>query len=115
MRHIQHILAVDAVATVGSGEGEATIGAVAHQLGLDHSVASRIVRDTVDSGYLVRVAPEQDRRKVALRLTEPGHELLAGSRAWQRRTFHELTASWNDHDRNQLAAYLQRLATEIGA
>lgn len=114
MGHVQHILAVEAVHGTTDASEEATVGAVAHQLGLDHSGASRIVRDAVGAGYLTRTASERDRRRVCLRLTERGHELLAGSRRWQRRAFDELTEGWDDHDRRLFAGYLRRLADEMG-
>ncbi|MFI9387318.1 MarR family winged helix-turn-helix transcriptional regulator [Kutzneria sp. NPDC052558] len=113
--HVQHILVVEAVRTAVDGPEEATVGTVAHQLGLDHSGASRMVRDAVTAGYLVRSESEHDRRRVQLRLTAAGEELLDGSHRWQSRVFHDLTAGWDPHDRDQFAAYLRRLATEVGA
>jgi DNA-binding MarR family transcriptional regulator len=88
---------------------------VAHQLGLDHSGASRMVRDAVTAADLIRVASERDRRRVCLRLTPNGHDLLTGSHQWQRRVFDELTVTWDQQDRRQFAAYLQRVVDELGA
>ncbi|MGH3381985.1 MAG: MarR family winged helix-turn-helix transcriptional regulator [Actinoallomurus sp.] len=110
--HVPHILAVEAVRT-GNATEEATVGTVAHQLGLDHSGASRLVREAVTAGYLTRTTSNHDRRRASLQITENGHELLAGSREWQRHAFAELTATWDDHDRRQLAIYLQRLADQL--
>ena len=76
---------VEAVHTAGDGPGEATVGTVAHQLGLDHSGAGRMVRDTVAAGYLIRAASSTS------------------------------SIRWDRQDRRQLAAYLQRLAGELGA
>ena len=114
MRHIQHILVAEAVDATGGRPAEATVGTVAHQLGLDHSGASRMVRDAVAAGYLTRVASERDRRRACLQLTPGGHDLLTGSRRWQRRVFEELTVTWDEQDRRQFAAYLQRLVGELG-
>jgi DNA-binding MarR family transcriptional regulator len=114
MRHIQHILVAEAVGTTSSHPAEATISTVAHQLGLDHSGASRMVRDAAAAGYLTRVASERDRRRVCLQLTPDGRDLLTGSRQWQRRVFDELTITWDQQDRQQFAAYLQRLADQLG-
>ncbi|MCF6468854.1 winged helix-turn-helix transcriptional regulator [Nonomuraea sp. MG754425] len=111
-RHVQHVMVVEAVRTA---PGEATVGTVAHQLGLDHSGASRMVKEAVDAGHLERATSPHDRRRAALRLTERGHALLAGSREWQRHAFDELTASWDEADRLRFAAYLRRLADEVGA
>lgn len=112
-RHVQHILTVEAVHATGE-QGDATVGTVAHQLGLDHSGASRMVRDAVEAGYLARTESEQDRRRAALRLTGKGHDLLDGARAWQRRAFEQLTAGWDERDRRRFAGYLRRLAEQIG-
>ncbi|MFC7104156.1 hypothetical protein ACFQQB_29190 [Nonomuraea rubra] len=62
-----------------------------------------------------RATSEHDRRRAALRLTDSGHALPAGARAWQRRSFAELTASWDEPDRVRFAAYLERPADEVGA
>ncbi|MET0133153.1 MAG: MarR family winged helix-turn-helix transcriptional regulator [Kibdelosporangium sp.] len=107
---VPHILVVEAV----HAAGEATVNAVAHQLGLDHSGASRMVRDATAGGYLVRAESDQDRRRVLLRLTEQGEELLAGARNWQNQVFDELTGTWSAKDKAQFAGYLRRLAGELG-
>lgn len=112
MRQVQYIQAVEAVAGVGRTAEEATVSTVANQLGLDHSGASRIVRDAVSAGYLARVDSAHDRRRVVLELTDSGERLLAASRDWQRRCFDELTAAWDERDRRRFAGYLRRLADE---
>jgi DNA-binding MarR family transcriptional regulator len=110
---VQHIQAVDAVQTAGQG-GEATVNAIAHQLGLDHSGASRMVRDAAEAGYLVRAESEKDKRRTVVRLTGNGEQLLADARDWQRRVFDELTEKWEDEEKAQLARLLRRLAGELG-
>lgn len=109
IQYIQVLEAVDAGLRMG---GEVTVTTVADQLGLDHSGASRMVRDTATAGFLVRADSVHDRRRVVLQLTDEGRHLLAEAHTWQRRCFDELTASWPDHDRCRFAAYLQRLADE---
>lgn len=104
---------VEAVATDDATLEGATVATVAHQLGLDHSGASRMVRDATAVGYLSRGISARDRRRASLKLTESGRELLEGSRRWQRHTFDHLTAGWNTHDRHQLATYLHRLARQV--
>ncbi len=108
--NVQHILVLEAVNA--SRDGEPTINAVAHQLGLDHSGASRMVKQTVAAGYLIRAESEQDRRRTVIRITTAGHDLLDAAHQWQRQKFDELTQTWPDHDRRQFAAYLHRLAGE---
>lgn len=113
--HVAHILVVEAVHTQTGAPEPPTVGTVAHQLGLDHSGASRMVKDAVAAGYLARATSDRDRRRASLRLTDDGQALLAGSRQWQRQAFDELTASWDARDRVQFATYLRRLADELGA
>jgi len=113
MRQVQHILAVEAADTVRAHSGEATVAAVAYQLGLDHSGASRMVRDATAAGYLTRATSPRDRRQTVITLTPQGQALLASSRQWQRRAFDQLTADWTDRDRRQLATYLHRLARQL--
>ncbi|WP_330230393.1 MarR family winged helix-turn-helix transcriptional regulator [Nocardia sp. NBC_00508] len=112
LRRVQHIQVVEAVAAVLRTGEEAAVTDVAEQLGLDHSGASRMVRDAVAAGYLARGDSTHDRRRVVVQLTDSGHELLTASHDWQRRCFDQLTAAWNEHDRSQFASYLQRLADE---
>jgi DNA-binding MarR family transcriptional regulator len=113
MRHIQHILVIEAVHTAQTSPDGATIATIAHQLGLDHSGASRMVRDATTAGYLTRATNPRDRRRASLKLTAQGRALLDGSHQWQRQTFDRLTADWTEHDRRQLATYLQRLARQL--
>ncbi|WP_280253064.1 MarR family winged helix-turn-helix transcriptional regulator [Nocardia abscessus] len=112
MRQAQHVQVVEAVAATLRTAEEATVTTVATQLGLDHSGASRMVRDAVTSGYLTRTDSAHDRRRVVLSLTADAHNLLAASHDWQRRCFDRLTATWSPRDRRQFAIYLQRLADE---
>jgi DNA-binding MarR family transcriptional regulator len=113
-RTVAAVLVVEAVHTIGTASGAATVGAVAHQLGLDQSGASRMVRDATAAGFLARAESTQDRRRAALQLTEEGHALLAASHDWQRHAFHELTADWDEDDRVRFAGYLVRLAGGLG-
>ncbi|WP_024802113.1 MarR family winged helix-turn-helix transcriptional regulator [Nocardia sp. BMG51109] len=112
VRRVQYIQAVEAVSAAHRSGQEATVTTVATQLGLDHSGASRIVRDTVTAGYLARADSARDRRRVVLELAESGERLLAAAHDWQRRCFDELTADWDEPDRRQFAGYLRRLADE---
>lgn len=113
MRHVQHILAVEAADTGAAHGDEVTVATIAHQLGLDHSGASRMVRDATAAGYLTKETSPEDRRRASLQLTDAGRELLDGSHQWQRRTFDQLTATWSASDRQRFAGYLLRLAAEL--
>lgn len=107
--HVQHVLVVEAVDVAD------TVPEVAAQLGVDRSVASRMLTASAEAGYVDRRASPSDARRVTLTLTPSGRDLLAAARAWQQSTFDALVAHWPDEDRRQLAAYLRRLASEAGA
>jgi len=86
---------------------------VAHQLGLDHSGASRFVSDTMDRGYLQRSTSSKDNRRAALTTTDAGRDLLAGSHSWQDEVYARLVADWDPDDAVRLAGYLRRLAENL--
>ncbi|MFI5718225.1 MarR family winged helix-turn-helix transcriptional regulator [Nocardia sp. NPDC051750] len=109
---VQHIQVLEAVSAALRSRDQATVTDVATQLGIDHSGASRMVRDATTAGYLIRTTSSHDRRRAVLHLTKSGDRLLATSHAWQRECFDQLTATWPPHDRHQFATYLQRLADE---
>jgi DNA-binding MarR family transcriptional regulator len=109
------VLTVDAVAACGERADGPTVGDVARLLGLDHSGASRMVAAAAERGYLARDRGAADARRVVLRPTVAGRDLIESSRRWQQATFEELTASWADEDRARFAGYLQRLAEQVGA
>ncbi|WP_216918095.1 MarR family winged helix-turn-helix transcriptional regulator [Nocardia sp. NBC_01377] len=113
LRHALSVQVVEAVAAASGESTEATVSAVAHQLGLDHSGASRMVRDATAAGYLRRSESSLDRRRTVLHLTVRGEELLGEARDWQRRTFTELTADWSLRDRRRFAGYLRRLSDDM--
>lgn len=110
-RRVRHIEVLSAIA---AGH-DPTIAAVAHQLGIDRSGASRLVHDAADAGLLERLTADPDRRRAAIRPTPAGQQLLDSALDWQRAAFTELTASWEPRDRERFAGYLRRLADEQGA
>ncbi|GAA4467836.1 MarR family winged helix-turn-helix transcriptional regulator [Phytohabitans houttuyneae] len=103
--HVQVLEALDAAATP-------TIAAVASQLGLDRSVGSRMVSETVAAGYLTRRPDPGDARRTLLAPTAAGRELLRQARQWQQRVFLELTDGWSAADRERFGGYLRRLVRE---
>ncbi|MEU7556331.1 MarR family winged helix-turn-helix transcriptional regulator [Streptomyces sp. NPDC044571] len=83
--------------------GEVTVGAVAEHLGVDPSVASRMVSDSIKAGYLVRAASQQDGRRTVLHLSDEGRELMARFRRHQRSAFEYITAEWSEQERLDFA------------
>ncbi|MEU8431462.1 MarR family winged helix-turn-helix transcriptional regulator [Streptomyces sp. NPDC029216] len=82
---------------------EVTVGAVGSHLGVDPSVASRMVSDCISAGYLVRAASQRDGRRTVLHLSPEGEELMARFRRHQRSAYEYITADWSERDRLELA------------
>jgi DNA-binding MarR family transcriptional regulator len=93
--------------------GEVTVGCVAHHLGIDPSVASRMVADCIAAGYLTRAVSQQDARRAVLLLTQAGTEMLASFRRQQRAAYEQITARWSEHDRLELARLLIKYVGDL--
>ncbi|GAB4584068.1 MarR family winged helix-turn-helix transcriptional regulator [Nocardia sp. IFM 10818] len=96
-----------------SQDNEVTVGMVAELLGVDPSVASRMVSDNIKAGYLVRAASQQDGRRTVLELSDAGRELMARFRKHQRDAYDYITADWSEHDRLELARLLLRYVDSL--
>ncbi|MGW4524709.1 MarR family winged helix-turn-helix transcriptional regulator [Amycolatopsis sp. NPDC004378] len=97
----------------GATGDEVTVADVARQLGIDRSVASRMVGEAGRDGFVVRSTSPRDARRAVLTLTEAAKEFLAASQAHQRQAFEALVGHWAEEDRERFAAYLSRLADEV--
>ncbi|WP_405358933.1 MarR family transcriptional regulator [Kitasatospora sp. NBC_00085] len=82
---------------------EVTVGGVAEYLGVDPSVASRMVTDSITAGYLIRAASQQDGRRTVLHLSPAGRELMARFRRHQRAAFEQVTDGWTERERLEFA------------
>ncbi|WP_433248266.1 MarR family winged helix-turn-helix transcriptional regulator [Streptosporangium sp. CA-135522] len=85
------------------GGREVTVGAVADHLGVDPSVASRMVSDCISAGYLIRAASQLDGRRTVLHLSPGGADLMARFRRHQRATYEQITVDWSERDRLEFA------------
>jgi DNA-binding MarR family transcriptional regulator len=111
---LSRILIVQAVETLQTmPEQEATIGAIAQQLTIDPSTASRLVADAIRDGYLVRGASPTDSRRVQLDLTEAGRTLAQSARAYQMTIFHQVTSDWSDQERAEFARLFVRFVEAV--
>ena len=97
----------------GTAGDEVTVADVARQLGIDRSVASRMVAEAAREGFVVRSTSTRDARRAVLTLTDVAKEFLAASQAHQRQTFEALVGHWPREDRERFAGYLSRLADEV--
>ncbi|MGC5010191.1 MarR family winged helix-turn-helix transcriptional regulator [Streptosporangium sp. DT93] len=113
----------DGAGEVGRADGEgradriARVGVrdVAEALGVDRSVASRMVADAVAAGLVRRGTLEGDARHADLVLTASGRELLAAARRWQNERFDVFTATWSAEDREVFARLLVRFVADATA
>lgn len=108
LEHARDVMVTEAVASLSQGEG-ATVNAVANELGIDQSGASRFIAQAVQRGYLRKAPAQQDARQRALHVTPAGDELLRAAHAWQETVFANLTVGWPEQDVRQLQGYLERL------
>lgn len=89
------VMVVEAVADL---DARATVNAVAEELGIDQSGASRMVAGAVERGHLRKEAAPGDRRARVLVVTGQGQELLRSARRWQEAVFAELAEGWPEGD-----------------
>ncbi|WP_052174014.1 MarR family winged helix-turn-helix transcriptional regulator [Embleya scabrispora] len=101
------VMVTEAVAALQGDEG-ATVNAVADELGIDQSGASRFLTQAVERGYLRKVASPTDARQRRLLVTNKGAKMLASAHRWQESVFAELTADWSADDVQRFHGYLQR-------
>jgi DNA-binding MarR family transcriptional regulator len=104
----RHVLVTEAVRSVGS-RGAATVNAVAREIGIDQSGASRLVRDAVGAGYLEMRPSAVDARRREVSVAAAGHELLHEAHAWQERVFDRLTERWTTRQRDEFHRAMLRL------
>lgn len=91
---------------VDDAGGTLTVSRLAEQLAIDVSVASRMVSDGISSGYLMRLASQQDGRRSVLQLTLEGAALRDRFRSQQRQAFEYITRDWPGSERLEFARLL---------
>lgn len=94
------VLAAEAVAALVGRQEPATVNAVADEVGIDQSGASRLVKSAVDAGYLTLTTNPSDARRREVAVTPSGRAVLRQAHAWQERVFEELTAGWSQQRRD---------------
>lgn len=77
----------------------ATINAVTHEIGIDQSGASRLVKNAVAAGYLQMRASQADGRRRHVTLTPAGLRMLKQAHQWQEAVFARLTEGWSSQQR----------------
>jgi len=87
-------------------EGDASVGAIGDKLGVDPSRASRLVAAAVDAGHVLRVASQQDGRRIDLTLTDRGAELVERVRSLRRAWAGAAMKHWTAAERKEFARLL---------
>jgi DNA-binding MarR family transcriptional regulator len=103
------------ITLVDEADDEITVGAVADRLGVDASVASRMVSDCISAGLLRRTASQGDGRRTVLQLTEAGEELRDRFRDKYRQTFEFITRDWAEPDRLEFVRLLLQYVADTDA
>jgi DNA-binding MarR family transcriptional regulator len=103
------ILTTEAVAALVSRAEPATVNAVADEIGIDQSGASRLIKSALAAGYLATsIAPSDGRRREAA-VTPIGHTALRHAHAWQEHLFDQLTVGWSQRRREDFQTAMEDL------
>jgi DNA-binding MarR family transcriptional regulator len=93
--------------------GPVRLSALAADLDVDLSTASRQVKSLEEAGYLARSADPHDGRAVVLELTPEGGEVLKRTRDTRHALVAESLSEWPDDDVAELSRLLQRLTEDF--
>lgn len=102
------VLVTQAVGSA-SRRGPATINAIAQEMGLDQSGASRLVKSGVAAGHLTMDVSQRDARQRVVSVTETGMELVERAHEQQEQIFRELAAGWSKGQRTSFTRAMQAL------
>lgn len=97
--HGRLVLVCEAVHALGRRNAPATVNAIAREIGIDQSGASRLIRSATEGGHLTTAASAADGRQREASLTPAGRALLDQAHRWQEDVFSELTRGWSDAKR----------------
>ena len=104
-------LVLNAVAAKGQG----SVGDVAAQVSLSQATVTDILNRLERRGLLTRVRSDRDRRRVLVRPTHEGIEIMESSPPLLQEAFVERFSALEDWEQTQLLASLQRVAALMGA
>jgi DNA-binding MarR family transcriptional regulator len=90
----------EAVHALVDRDEPATVNAVAHELGIDQSGASRLVKSAADAGYLTMAKGASDGRRREVSITAAGQAALEHAHGWQEQVFDDLTEGWTRRRRD---------------
>lgn len=94
------VLVCEAVHALSLRATSATVNAIAQEVGIDQSGASRLIKSATAAGYLVMAASATDGRRREASLTSAGRSMLDQAHRWQEDIFLRLTEDWSDQKRH---------------
>ncbi|MEV1003697.1 MarR family winged helix-turn-helix transcriptional regulator [Nonomuraea sp. NPDC050202] len=103
------VLVTEAVHSLTRRGIVATVNAVAHEIGIDQSGASRLVKSATEAGYLTMQASDTDGRQRQATLTSSGLAMLDHAHDWQEQVFDRLAEGWSEQQRRNF----QQAMTEL--
>lgn len=92
-----------------SQRGATTINALADEIGIDQSGASRLVKSAVAAGYLQLTTSGSDGRRREVSVTPAGVSLLDQAHQWQEAVFDRLTEQWTVRQRGEFRQAMMSL------
>jgi DNA-binding MarR family transcriptional regulator len=105
----RHVLVAEAVGSLAGRGITASVNAVAHEIGIDQSGASRLIKSATEAGYLSMGSSQADGRRREASLTAAGRTMLKQARRWQEQVFDELASGWSDRRRRDFQRAMEDL------
>lgn len=93
------VLVCEAVHALSQRGAPVTVNAIAREIGIDQSGASRLIKSAAAADYLIMAASPADGRRHEASLTPAGRSMLDQAHRWQEDIFFQLTTGWSDKKR----------------
>ncbi|MGY1434628.1 MarR family winged helix-turn-helix transcriptional regulator [Streptomyces reniochalinae] len=97
----------------GDSSRDVTVGFVADRLAIDPSRASRIVAEAVRSGFVRRVASQEDGRRSCLELTATGEEAVAAAHRTRQLFYSDVLGDWDAGEQREFARLLTKFVRSL--
>lgn len=98
-----------------SAAGGVTVGAVAGELTLEHSSASRLLAECEQEGLIARARDEVDGRKTVVTLTARGSQVASTAKLLHAEFLKSLLSDWKSKEVAAFALLLDRFSTSLGS
>ena len=103
------VLVCEAVHALSRRGAPATVNAIAQEIGIDQSGASRLITSAAAGDYLAMAASPADGRRREASLTPAGRSMLDQAHRWQEDIFLQLTTGWSDKKRRDFQQAMAEL------